>query len=132
MGKTKWRTEPTYPETCADDLWLAVKFQSNSDIAGSPRNRLRPSLEVEICEGRALNVRWPRLGVLNAIKLRMSCIILGSQRAGDNVRTRKEKSPRSPIKVPKSVLSGKGCGVVKTARRLAQKQPSFKECVIAH
>ena len=25
-----------------------------------------------------------------------------------------------------------GCGVVKTARRLAQKQPSFKECVIAH
>ena len=132
MGKTKWRIVPTYPETCADDLWLAVKFQSNSDIAGSPRNRFRPSLEVEICEGRALNVRWPRLGVLNAIKLRMSCIILGSQRAGDNVRTQKEKSPRSPIKVPKSVLSGKGCGVVKTARRLAQKQPSFKECVIAH
>ena len=30
------------------------------------------------------------------------------------------------------MLSGKGCGVVKTARRLAQKQPSFKECVIAH
>ena len=51
---------------------------------------------------------------------------------GDNVRTGKEKSPRSPIKVPKFVLSGKGCRVVKTARRLAQKQPSFKECVIAH
>ena len=53
---------------------------------------------------------------------------------GDNVHARKEKSPRSPIKVPKFVLSGKGCGVVKTetARRLAQKQPSFKECVIAH
>ena len=58
---------------------------------------------------------------------------------GDNVLAREEKSPRSPIKVPKFVLSGKGCGVVKTARRLAQKQPSFKEkqpsfkeCVIAH
>ena len=38
-------SEPTYPETCADDLWLAVKFQTNSDIAGSPRNRFRPSLE---------------------------------------------------------------------------------------
>ncbi len=58
--------------------------------------------------------------------------ILRSQRVGDNVHTRKEKSPRSPIKVPKFVLSGKGCRVVKTARRLAQKQPSFKECVIAH
>ena len=45
--------------------------------------------------------------------------MLRSQRVGDNVHTRKEKSPRSPIKVPKFVLSGKGCGVVKTARRLA-------------
>ena len=45
--------------------------------------------------------------------------MLGSHRAGDNVRTGKEKSPRSPNKVPKFVLSGKGCGVVKTARRLA-------------
>ena len=53
MGKTKRRTEPTYPETCADDLWLAVKFQSNSDIAGSPRNRFRPSLEVKLYGGRA-------------------------------------------------------------------------------
>ena len=58
--------------------------------------------------------------------------MLRSHRAGDNVRTGKEKSPRSSNKVPKFVLSGKGCGVVKTARRLAQKQPSFKECVIAH
>ena len=45
--------------------------------------------------------------------------ILKSQRMGDNVRTGKEKSPRSSNKVPKFVLSGKGCGVVKTARRLA-------------
>ena len=28
-----------------DDLWIAVKFQSNSDIAGSPRNSFRASLE---------------------------------------------------------------------------------------
>ena len=27
-----------------DDLWIAVKFQSNSDIAGSPRNSFRASL----------------------------------------------------------------------------------------
>ena len=38
-----------------DDLWIAVKFQSNSDIAGSPRNSFRASLEVKICGGKALN-----------------------------------------------------------------------------
>ena len=55
----------------ADDLRIAEKFQSNSDIAGSPRNRFRPSLEFELSGGRALNVQWPRLGVLRTIKLRM-------------------------------------------------------------
>ena len=28
-----------------DDVWIAVKFQSNSEIAGSPRNSFRASLE---------------------------------------------------------------------------------------
>lgn len=27
-----------------DDLWIAEKFQSNSEIAGSPRNSFRASL----------------------------------------------------------------------------------------
>ena len=38
---------------------------------------------------------------------------------GDNVHTGEEKESGSPAKVPKFVLSGKGCRVVKTARRLA-------------
>ena len=50
MGKTIWRTEPICPEKRRDDLWLAEKFQSNSDIAGSPRNRFRPSLDVSFLE----------------------------------------------------------------------------------
>ena len=29
-----------------DDVWIGVKFQSNSDIAGSPRNSFRASLGV--------------------------------------------------------------------------------------
>ena len=58
-----------------DDLWLAVKFQSNSDIAGSPRNRFRPSLEIIHIGGRALNVEWLRLEVLTAINLRMPGIV---------------------------------------------------------
>ena len=53
-----------------DDLWLAEKFQSNPEIAGSLRNSFRASLDVEITAGKALN----ELGaerLLNPIKLRM-------------------------------------------------------------
>ena len=64
-----------YVVKCSDDLWLAVKFQSNSDIAGSPRNRFRPSLKLLHHGGRALNMQWPRLGVLSVIKLRMPCVV---------------------------------------------------------
>ena len=38
-----------------DDVWIAVKFQSNSEIAGSPRNSFRASLEMESNGGKALN-----------------------------------------------------------------------------
>ena len=38
-----------------DDLWIAEKFQSNSEIAGSPRNSFRASVDQEITGGRALN-----------------------------------------------------------------------------
>ena len=53
-----------------DEVWLAEKFQSNSEIAGSLRNSFRASLDVEITAGKALN----ELGaerLLNLIKLRM-------------------------------------------------------------
>ena len=46
----------TSAEKGGDDLWIAEKFQSSSDIAGSPRNSFRASLEQEIRGGRALNV----------------------------------------------------------------------------
>ena len=54
-----------------DDVWLAEKFQSNPEIAGSLRNSFRASLEVDITAGKALN----ELGaerLLNSIKLRMA------------------------------------------------------------
>ena len=38
-----------------DELWIAVKFQSNTEIAGSPRNSFRASVTVNTCGGRALN-----------------------------------------------------------------------------
>src|SRR4249919_3500592 len=55
-----------------------------------------------------------------------------SETTGDELRWSKGKQPRSPAKAPNSGLSGKRCGTAQTARRLAQKQPSLKECVIAH
>ena len=43
-----------YVEKCWDELWVAVKFQTNLEIAGSLRNSFRASLakrmlEVELC-----------------------------------------------------------------------------------
>ena len=52
----------------AYDLWIAEKFQTNPEIAGSLRNSFRASLDVEITAGKALN----ELGaerLLNSIKL---------------------------------------------------------------
>ena len=51
-------------------MWIAEKFQSNPDIAGSPRNSFRASLAVKFIGGKALNSRGvERLPTL--IKLRM-------------------------------------------------------------
>ncbi len=37
-----------------DELWIGVKCQSNTEIAGSPRNSFRASLMVKSIGGRAL------------------------------------------------------------------------------
>ena len=53
-----------------DDLWLAEKFQSNPDIAGSPRNSFRASVWNEFSGGKAL-YRLGAARLLNLNKLRM-------------------------------------------------------------
>ena len=55
MSKIKWRTEPISVKKLRDELWIAEKFQSNSEIAGSPRNSFRTSLVLIAHGGRALN-----------------------------------------------------------------------------
>ena len=54
MSKIKWRSEPISVKKLPDEVWLAEKFQSNSEIAGSPRNSFRTSLERIMRGGRAL------------------------------------------------------------------------------
>ena len=50
----------------------------------------------------------------------------------DKLQASRGNQPRSPVKAPKHRLSGKGCEFALTTRMLAQRQPSFKECVTAH
>ena len=45
MGNTTWRSEPTDVEKSVDELRLGVKCQSNQELAGSPRNAFRHSVE---------------------------------------------------------------------------------------
>ena len=45
---------PVHVEKCLDDLWIAEKFQSNSEIAGSLRNSFRASVGRRNYGGRAL------------------------------------------------------------------------------
>ena len=45
-----------------DELWIGVKFQSNTEIAGSPRNSFRASVVKKTCGGKALNWRGPLPG----------------------------------------------------------------------
>ena len=52
----------------ADELWVAEKFQSNPEIAGSLRNSFRASLDIKIAVGKALNELGAEM-LLNSIKL---------------------------------------------------------------
>ena len=53
-----------------DEVWVAEKFQSNPDIAGSLRNSFRASVAFKITGGKALNGLGGE-SLLNTIKLRI-------------------------------------------------------------
>ena len=54
-----------------DDVGVGEKFQSNSEIAGSPRNSFRASLMCKNLGGRALFGLGAPIGLPNSDKLRM-------------------------------------------------------------
>ena len=83
-----------------DDLWLAVKFQSNLEIAGSPRNSFRASVWTEFRGGKALNgLGGDKLTepyqTKNAAEM-LPC----SQTASNKNPWSKGKQPRPTAKVP--------------------------------
>ena len=53
-----------------DEVWVAEKFQSNPEIAGSLRNSFRASVGNEFLGGKAL-YELGGASLLNSIKLRM-------------------------------------------------------------
>ena len=76
-----------------DDVWIGVKFQSNSDIAGSPRNSFRASLGTKNAGGRALNVLGAFTGYRRLSNSEYQSIIYGSQTMRDKFHGRKGNSP---------------------------------------
>ncbi len=85
-------------EKLSDEMWGGVKFQSNAEIAGSPRNSFRASLEVVSIGGRAL------IG-LGAVKDTEPCQTtngyaaeLGSQTTSDKIRGQKGNSPEHRLR----------------------------------
>ena len=75
-----------------------MKGQSNWEIARTPRNAFRCSLEVEYCRGRATDRARGLHRLPNPDKLRMLQYILGSEGAGAKVRVREGKNPDQQLR----------------------------------
>ena len=59
-----------YAAKCWDELWVEEKFQTNTEIAGSPRNVFRYSLRLLTGGGIALD-ELADASLANSTKLRM-------------------------------------------------------------
>ena len=101
MSKIKWRSEPIGVKKSRDEMWLEEKFQSNSEIAGSPRNSFRTSLEREIYGGRALKELGVRADYQTLSNSEYHIEKLRSQTAGAKFRGQKGKSPDRQIRSPR-------------------------------
>ena len=76
-----------------DDLWVAVKFQSNPEIAGSPRNSFRASLYIESSGGRALIGLGALPGYRTLSNSECRTDSVGSQTVTDNCHCREGNNP---------------------------------------
>ena len=71
MCKSVWRAVPASVENGGDELWVGVKGQSDSVIAGSPRNAFWCSVACSPGGGRATGWLRGLTGLLRSAKLRM-------------------------------------------------------------
>ena len=89
----QWRSEPVDVEKSLDELWVGVKGQSNREIARTPRNAFRSSVEVKSIRGRATNRTRGSQILPNPDELRMPLDILRSEGLGAKVQIREGKNP---------------------------------------
>ena len=82
-------------------MWIAEKFQSNSEIAGSPRNSFRASLEEVMYGGRALNEVGAKPGYQTLSNSEYRTCKLRSQTTGAKFRGQKGKSPDRQLRSPR-------------------------------
>ena len=82
----------TFVAMTGDDLWIAEKFQSNPEIAGSPRNSFRASLKRKRNGGRALNVLGGYCTYRRLSNSECRFLLLGSQTVGDKIHSQKGNS----------------------------------------
>ena len=80
-------------EDGSDELWVAVKCQSNAEIAGSPRNALRCSVVVSYAEVE----HWMGEGPYRVTKINQTpnaaTLEHGSETVGDKLHCQKGNSP---------------------------------------
>ena len=76
-----------------DELCIAEKFQSNVEIAGSPRNSFRASLGKMIYGGRALFWQGALPGYQTFTNSECHKLKPGSQTVGDKLHSREGNSP---------------------------------------
>jgi len=76
-----------------DELWLGVKCQSNTEIAGSPRNVLRYSVTDEFHGGRALNGLGAPPGYRTQSNSECREMLRGSETVGAKLHCREGNSP---------------------------------------
>jgi hypothetical protein len=99
-------------EDGSDELWVAVKCQSNLEIAGSPRNVLRYSHRGVPGGGRALFECGAKCWLPTSGKLRMPPECSVSETAGAKLRRRKGNSPDPQLRAPNPCSVSKGVSLL--------------------
>ena len=133
MGKTNWRSALISVEKLTDEFGVGAKDQSNSEIARTPRNAFRCSLEVTIQEVERLIGSEAFTGYQFLINSECLYSLTWRKGKGANVIVREGNNPdrrlRPPIvgRVEQNEVGGQrqsGCWLGSSH--------SFKECVTAH
>lgn len=105
-----WRPEPTRVENLGDELWVGVKGQSNSVIAGSPRNAFRCSVA---CFPGGVE-HWLADGPYQVTDVSQTpntpWVKRGSETAGEKLRRREGNSPEHRLRPLSVCLVGKDVG----------------------